>query len=151
MKLLARVLQSVSWGVRVCHLTLCNPRDCSLPGSLSLGFLRQEYWGGLPFSSPGDLPDPRIKPTFPVLAGRFFTTWATVNDVSWGNISISIISSFLNFLFEHLFFQYQTLRSSPIHILLTSVNTCCLTPGDYSRYASVFPFANSAHFQQYTL
>ena len=30
---------------------------------LSMGFSRQEYWGGLPFSSPGDLPDPGIKPT----------------------------------------------------------------------------------------
>ena len=30
--------------------------------SLSLGFSRQEYWSGLPFSSPGDLPDLRIEP-----------------------------------------------------------------------------------------
>ena len=29
---------------------------------LSMGFPRQEYWNGLPFSSPGDLPDPGIKP-----------------------------------------------------------------------------------------
>ena len=44
---------------------------------LSMGFLRQEYWSGLPFLSPGDLPDPGIKPTSlasPALAGRFFTT-----------------------------------------------------------------------------
>ena len=40
---------------------------------LSMGFPRQEYWSGLPFASPGDLPDPGIKPTFPVLAGEFFT------------------------------------------------------------------------------
>jgi len=39
-----------------------------------MGFLRQEYWGGLPFPSPGDLPDPGIKLTSPALAGRFFTT-----------------------------------------------------------------------------
>ena len=30
---------------------------------LSIGFFRQEYWSGLPFPSPGDLPDPGIKPT----------------------------------------------------------------------------------------
>jgi len=30
-------------------------------------FSRQEYWSGLPFPSPGDLPDPRIKPGFPAL------------------------------------------------------------------------------------
>ena len=41
---------------------------------LSMGFPRQEYWSGLPFPSPGDLPDPGIKSMSPALAGRFFTT-----------------------------------------------------------------------------
>ena len=41
---------------------------------LSMGFSRQEYWSGLPFPPPGDLPDPGIKPASPVaLTGRFFT------------------------------------------------------------------------------
>ena len=39
-----------------------------------MGFPRQEYWSRLPFSPPGDLPDPEVGPTSPVLAGRFFTT-----------------------------------------------------------------------------
>ena len=33
---------------------------------LSMGFFRQEYWNGLPFSPPGDLPDPGMKPLSPV-------------------------------------------------------------------------------------
>ena len=41
---------------------------------LSMGFLRQEYWSGLPFPSPGDLPDPGIEPASPGLAGGFLTT-----------------------------------------------------------------------------
>ena len=41
---------------------------------LSMEFSRQEYWSGLPFPSPGDLPDPGIKPMSPALAGGFFTT-----------------------------------------------------------------------------
>ena len=44
---------------------------------LSMGFSGQEYWSGLPFPSPGDLPDPGIVPTPlapPALAGGFFTT-----------------------------------------------------------------------------
>ena len=41
---------------------------------LSMGFPRQEYWSGLPFPPPGDVPDPGIKPEFPALAGGFFTT-----------------------------------------------------------------------------
>ena len=39
-----------------------------------MGFPGQEYWSGLPFPSPGDLPDPGTEPTFPELAGAFFTT-----------------------------------------------------------------------------
>ena len=45
-------------------LTVCNPIDYSPPG---LGFSRQEYWSGLPFPSPGDLPDPGIEPGSPAL------------------------------------------------------------------------------------
>ena len=44
---------------------------------LSIGFIRQEYWSGLPFPPPGDLPFSGIEPESPVspeLAGRFFTT-----------------------------------------------------------------------------
>ena len=41
---------------------------------LSMGFSRQDYWSGLPFPSPRDLPHPDIKPASPALTGRFFTT-----------------------------------------------------------------------------
>ena len=41
---------------------------------LSMGFPRQESWSGLPFPSPGALPDPRIELSSSALAGRFFTT-----------------------------------------------------------------------------
>jgi len=37
-------------------------------------FSRQEYWSGLPFPPPDDLPNPRIKTTSLALAGGFFTT-----------------------------------------------------------------------------
>ena len=49
----------------------------ALQAPLSMGFPRQEYWSGLPFPSPGDLPNPGIKPVSPaspILAGKFFTT-----------------------------------------------------------------------------
>ena len=45
----------------------CDPMDCSLPGSSVHGFSRQEYWSGLLFPSPGDLPDPGIELMFPAL------------------------------------------------------------------------------------
>ena len=47
----------------------------SPPGSSLQGFPRQEYWSGLPFPPPGDLPDPGMEPASlvsPALAGRFF-------------------------------------------------------------------------------
>ena len=56
--------------------TLCDPMDCSPPGSLSVEFFRQEYCSGVPCPLPEDLPDPGIKPASlesPVLASKFFT------------------------------------------------------------------------------
>ena len=54
-----------------------TPWTVALQASLSMGFPRQEYWSGLPFPFPGNLPDPGIKPMPPessALAGGFFTT-----------------------------------------------------------------------------
>ena len=48
-------------------LTLYDPMDCCPPGSLSMRFSRHGYWSGLPFPSPGDLPNPRIEPWSPAL------------------------------------------------------------------------------------
>ena len=56
---------------------LCNPRDCSLPGSSVHGFSRQEYWNGFLFPPPGDLPSAGIKlvsPASPPLTCGFFTS-----------------------------------------------------------------------------
>ena len=48
-------------------LLFCDPMD-----SFVHGFPRQEYWSGLPFPSPGDLPDLGTEPVSPALAGGFF-------------------------------------------------------------------------------
>ena len=42
-------------------LTLCDSLDLARQAPLSMGFSRQEYWSGLPFPTPRDLPDPEIK------------------------------------------------------------------------------------------
>ena len=44
-----------------------TPWTVAYQAPLSMGFSRQEYWSELPFPSPGDLPDPRIKPRSPAL------------------------------------------------------------------------------------
>ena len=57
---------------------------------LSMGFSIQEYWSGLPFPPPGDLPNPGMEPVSlgsPALAGRFFTIstiWEARTCVSRG-------------------------------------------------------------------
>ena len=59
------------------HVPLCaTPWTVACQAPLSMEFSRQEYWSGLPFPPPGDLPDAGIKPVSPLspsLAGGFFT------------------------------------------------------------------------------
>ena len=45
--------------------SFCNSMTAAHQAPLSVGFPRQEYWSGLPFPSPGDLPNTRIKPMSP--------------------------------------------------------------------------------------
>ena len=66
--------------------TLYDPMDCSLPGSSVHGFPRQKYWSGLPFPSPGDLPDPGIKPGSPALQADSL---------------LSVIQNILPIVFQH--------------------------------------------------
>ena len=60
--------------------TFVTPGTVARQAPLSVGFPMQEYWSGLPFPSPEDLPNPGIEPVSPnyqaspALAGRFFTT-----------------------------------------------------------------------------
>ena len=54
--------------------SFANPWTVAHQASLCIGFSRQEYLCGLPFPSPGNLPNPGIKPASPALAGGFFTT-----------------------------------------------------------------------------
>ena len=59
----------------------CEPLDCNHQVPLSMGFSRKEYWSGLSFPFPGDLPHPGIElksPVSPALAGRFFITFVYI-------------------------------------------------------------------------
>ena len=73
---------------------------------LSIGFSRQEYWSGLPFPSPGTIPDPGIQPESlmsPTLAGGFFTTiaaWEATQFYIYTYIYVFIYLSPL--LYRHL-------------------------------------------------
>ena len=63
-----------------CIQLFATPWIVACQAPLSMGFSGQEYWNGLPFPSPGHLPNPGIEPASlmsPALAGGFFTTSAT--------------------------------------------------------------------------
>ena len=51
-----------------------TPQTAVLQAPLLMGFFRQEYWSGLPFPTPGDLPNPGIESVAPALASGFFNT-----------------------------------------------------------------------------
>ena len=80
-------------------LTLCEPLDCvAHQAPLSVGFPRQEYWSGLPFPSPGDLPNPGIELGFPVWPADSLPTEPCVSTPAlqtgrmnffWGNLHFS--------------------------------------------------------------
>ena len=57
-----------------CYLIASVVSNCAHQGPLSMGFSRQESWGGLPCPPPGDLPNLGIKSGFPALRARFFTS-----------------------------------------------------------------------------
>ena len=96
--------------VCVCSVTpscpiLWDPWVVAHQAPLSIGFSRQEYWSGLPFPPPGNLPDPGIEPASPALTGGFITTsechlgsytnllkiikLCTKNDKSYGMLTIA--------------------------------------------------------------
>ena len=54
--------------------TLCDPWTVAHQAPLSMELSRQEYWSGLPFPFPGDLPNPRIKPGSPAFQADTFIT-----------------------------------------------------------------------------
>ena len=55
------------WKLLSCVQLFATPWTVAHQAPLSMGFSRQEYWSGLPFPSPGDLPDPGVKTRSPVL------------------------------------------------------------------------------------
>ena len=77
-------------------------------------FPRQEYWGGLSFPSPGNLPDPGIESVFPALAGGFFATepcgkpcWECCSGSSYFQINLIILR-----------FNFKTYRGFRVALIL---------------------------------
>ena len=85
-KYILRAVLSLCKGAQLfsCVWLIVTPWTVTHQASLSMKFFRQEHWSGLPFPSPGDLPNTGIKPmssASPELAGGFFTTESPGNPM----------------------------------------------------------------------
>ena len=117
----------------------------------SMGFSRQEYWSGLPFPSPGDLPNPGIKPGSPALQADALTTelpgfliFANLEGEKWKGEKLAVLSFIFPFIKEikqHVMYfltivssinyHFPTLPiflpSSPSHSLCININPLLYT------------------------
>ena len=78
-----KLLQVAERSLNKSCVTLCNPMDCSPPGSPSMEFPRQELWNGVAISYSRGSSQPRDQTWVSWIADRFFTVWAT-RAALWG-------------------------------------------------------------------
>ena len=84
-------------------LTLCDPVDCSCQAPLSIGFSRQEHWSGVPFPSPGDLPNPGIEPRSPALQADSLPSEPP--EMLWIHGPTEMIHSLMKYLLKAYYIQ----------------------------------------------
>ena len=102
---------------------LATPWTEACQAPLSMGFSRQEYWSGLPFPSPGDLPDPGIKPKSPAWQADSLETelLAFVNK----NTQMNGRNSFFSFPWvhsrKHLCFNFFS------QVSMYALSSCCIS------------------------
>ena len=88
------------------------PWTAALQGPLSMEFSRQEYWSGLPFSPPEDLPNPRIKPLSPALQADSLPSeppGKPLSDTGFANIFfLPFYGLSLHFLTESFLVSFET-------------------------------------------
>ena len=96
--------------------TLCHPMEVVCQAPLSVEFSRQEYWSGLLSPTPGNLPDPRIKPLSPSLAGGFFTTEPPGKPLTWSSLfcysSTILQKNIFHFCYNCFFSQLNVTENS---------------------------------------
>ena len=107
-----------------CPTLFATPWIVSRQAPLSMEFPRQEYWSGLLFPPPGGLPDARIQPASPALAGRFLTAeplLSLVNRYSNPPNQTEILSllwimaGFFSSLLSHMWLNYVSKTLLAIH------------------------------------
>ena len=101
-----------------------TPWTVAYQASLSMGFSRQEYWHGLPFTSPGYLPHPGIKPRSPSLQADNLPSEPPGNTISWCRkitwtlAFFSVILSFVKFYWNITMFNFYILSVAAVMLQL---------------------------------
>ena len=90
--------------------TLCDPWTVAYQAPPSMGFSTQEYWSGVPFPSPGDLPDPGIEPRSPAFQADILTSEPPGSGV--GSINLVMLVFIFIYLFKFIGFTliYRLLK-----------------------------------------
>ena len=88
--------------------------------SLFIGFSRQEYWSGLPFPSPGDLPHPGIEPGSPALKADSFWPNAECIPACSFRFQPSIWNGFPHLVY--LVNSYKYISEHKLHVILSRIN-----------------------------
>ena len=93
-----------------------------------MGFPRQKYRSGLPFPTPGDLPDSGIKPVFPALAGGFFTSEPPGNPKTCQNSTERIGNNSVLKSWKMRFYLTQRMSTISSRLLIFSSDVSNLQP-----------------------
>ena len=110
--------------MKVSHVQLfATPWTVAYQSLPSMGFSRQEYWSGLPFSSPGDLPNPGIEPRFPAshvdslpieLSGKPpFCLNSSLSGISAALLAFAQVS-FLGIILPYTVFRRRQWQPTPV-------------------------------------
>ena len=90
------------------RLTLFNPEECvACQVSLSTGFARQQYWSGLPFLLPGDLPEPVMEPSSPALQADS----SPLNHLGSPCMCVSVCLCVYHYCIHNAFFLLDALKN----------------------------------------
>ena len=107
---LRRSTRKMKWKQLSCVWLFETPWTVALQAPLSMEFSSQKYWSGLPFPSPGDLPDPRIEPGSPALHTDslslshlgspeiLYTSWICTSSLCKGHANLLCIVPILVYL-----------------------------------------------------
>ena len=107
---------------------------CSPPGPPSMEFSRQEYYSGLPFPSPGSLPDPGIKPRFPTLQADSFLSH------QGSPLILSVFKCLFTYFFKLIFsLMMRTLKiHSQISLVVQQIRICLPSTVEHMEICSMW-------------